>query len=512
MGCTRILLADDDADHLSLLKSSLQEGRKETRVTTVSNREDFLTAIHEGEFDCVVLDYNLPPHTAPDLLRDLDRYQPGVPRIVVSSSEEQRVVIESVRQGAADFVQKHEAMQGGALWSRIDATIRAANAERVEKRALNRRLHALEQRSQLDPLTGVLNRRGAEAALDATRRHSDRRVHSSIIFMDLDHFKRVNDSMGHAEGDRVLRDAASVLREFGKGGGIVARWGGEEFILVRKSDTLDGAWNFADQIRQAIKDQVRLPDHLSPQTVSIGVDVLPSLELSVEAVRRADHAMYLAKENGRDRVCTWPMVRAIEAAHACGAEAGISVEQRLERMLQMLWHELGTTQRDHTGEHGRRVRDVVLGVAHESFTGRWTDATLKLASEHHDIGKVGVPEDVLALPRVLSADERRFINEHARIGADILRACGAGETPASIVERHHLRFDERLGIAERSEPTAEELVCACDAAVTIMSERPYSKARTSERMLQELSMERGRQFHPQVIDGLKKAMTGRAAA
>lgn len=511
MACTRILLADDDRDHLTLIKGLLTSERQTARVTTVSNRIDFLEAIHAGPYDCVIVDYNLPPYTAPDLLRDLDRYQPGVPRIVVSSSEEQRVVIDSVRQGAADFVQKHEAIGTSVLWDRIDAAIGASRAERIEKRAMDRRLRALERRAQLDPLTGVLNRHGAELALGSARRQGDRRASTTIIFVDLDHFKRVNDHLGHNEGDRILREAAAVLSDFAKGGGIVARWGGEEFLLIRQSDSLAQGWIFGDRIRRAISERVRLPEPLGPQTASVGVDVVPSSELSVDIVRRADQAMYLAKEGGRNRVCTYPMVRAIDAAHECASLSGSGVQDCVRMTIERLWSDLGQTQREHTGVHGRDVRDLTMRVAKECAGKECPIDSLRLASENHDVGKVGVPEDVLALPRGLTADERRFINEHAKLGAEILRACGGDERAAAIVERHHARYDQRPHEASSDSPDPAEIVCACDAAVTIMSGRPYAPARSREEMLAELSIERGRQFHPKVIDAMHR-VASRAAA
>jgi len=511
MGPTKILLADDDLDHLNLIRDLLTRERAAVEVTTVSTRSEFLAEVNRTSFDCVVLDYHLPPHTAPDLLRDLDRYQPGVPRIVVSSSEEQAIVINSVREGALDFVQKHNAIECEVLWDRIDSAMRMAKTERVEKRELDRRLRALETRAKLDALTGVLNRGGAEMALERVRRTGDRRALTSVTFVDLDHFKRVNDELGHDEGDRVLREAAGVLRELANGGTLVARWGGEEFLLVRNCANLCEAWNFGETIRRTISERVKLPSQLLPQTASIGVDLVPSEQLCVDIVRRADQAMYLAKDGGRDRVCTWPMVRAMDVAHECATFTGKTVQQRLQMLIRRLWNELGGIQREHACEHGQQVGQLVMAIARElPLSNRSLDA-LKLAAENHDIGKVGVPEELLALPRALTSNERQFINEHARFGAELLRACGADDVACSIVQHHHDRFDRREDRCASEPPLAAEILCACDAAITIMSDRPYSKARTRDQMLAELSVERGMQFHPKVVDAMSRAIRPMAA-
>lgn len=498
---TRILLAEDDRDHQRLLRLSLVGGRSAVEVTTVSNRGELLHAARNSAFDCIVMDFNLPPHTAPELLADLNGLQEDVPRIVISSSEDQRIVVESIRHGVSDFVHKEDAIDGKTLWNRIETAISDSRAKRLERRQINRRLKSLARQAQYDPLTGLLNRGAIEAALESRTRKGDRRQNTGVIFIDLDHFKRINDELGHSEGDRVLTEAAAVVREHARKADIAARWGGEEFVVLRQSDTVADAWIWADTLRRDIAARVRLPDHLGPQTASVGVEVVPAGELGLGTITRADHAMYLAKESGRDRVCTWPMVYAMNLAYDLGTDALLCPRERLRALLQRLRATLGETQLDHTGPHGVRVQRLSERVV-RNLAGVAGEDQLSLAAEFHDIGKVGVPERLLALPRLLTEDERRFIGEHSRFGAELLSAAGATEEASKTVRHHHHRFDLAAEDADRP-PSHAAIVSVCDAAVSMLSTRPYTRPREAPQVLAVLHSERGRQFHPGVVDAIR---------
>ncbi|MAY75927.1 MAG: hypothetical protein CMJ31_14650 [Phycisphaerae bacterium] len=137
---TRILLAEDNRDHQQLLLLALAADGGGVTVTVASNQEDLLEAAQSGTYDCIVLDFNIPPFTAPDLVRELEGLQDGAPRIVISSSDAQQVVIEALRTGVADFVHKEDALVGGVLWERIDRAIEAARASKRDRRGSNRRM------------------------------------------------------------------------------------------------------------------------------------------------------------------------------------------------------------------------------------------------------------------------------------------------------------------------------------------------------------------------------------
>jgi len=163
----------------------------------------------------------------------------------------------------------------------------------------------LERLAVTDPQTRAFNRRYLAPRLREEMARADRsRSKLSMLLMDLDHFKRVNDEHGHAAGDRVLRDFAERVREETRRPDILVRWGGEEFVLVMPETNADEALRVAERIRSATAEDPFELDRAPPrpQTVSIGVVTWDGRESPAELERRADEAMYAAKRAGRNRV------------------------------------------------------------------------------------------------------------------------------------------------------------------------------------------------------------------
>lgn len=152
--------------------------------------------------------------------------------------------------------------------------------------------------AQTDPLTGVLNRRAWREAVQSRLQGRDA---VSVLFLDLDHFKHVNDALGHDAGDRVLRAFADVVREAVRERDLVGRYGGEEFVVALASATTEEAAAIATRIREGLRARgVGIPGR--PLTVSIGIATRVAEESLDLLVQRADSALYAAKDAGRDRV------------------------------------------------------------------------------------------------------------------------------------------------------------------------------------------------------------------
>ena len=162
---------------------------------------------------------------------------------------------------------------------------------------------SLERAARIDPLTGLLNRGAFEIAAARIRARASRSGEPwSVILFDLDHFKRINDTGGHAEGDRVLVRVADEARGVIRESDVFGRVGGEEFAVVLESCDIDAAADRAEALRAAIATGVK--SSAGPVTASLGVAEAPTGESEVWAVvRRADAAMYDAKAGGRDQVC-----------------------------------------------------------------------------------------------------------------------------------------------------------------------------------------------------------------
>jgi diguanylate cyclase (GGDEF)-like protein len=167
---------------------------------------------------------------------------------------------------------------------------------------VNRYQHRLEHIAMTDPLTGIANRQMGESLLDQAFKDV-RRTHQtlSVVLFDIDHFKRINDHHGHPAGDAVIRTVAQLARNAVREGDVVARWGGEEFLVLLKDCKLEEALEVAEKIRAAIASH-DFGLSAEPVTVSLGAAQRTPNELWAAFVARSDKALYAAKDAGRNRV------------------------------------------------------------------------------------------------------------------------------------------------------------------------------------------------------------------
>ena len=167
----------------------------------------------------------------------------------------------------------------------------------------------LRRESMIDPLTGVKNRRTFDEALaECCAQAKDDQEALCLLIIDIDHFKKVNDTYGHVVGDAVIKFVAKALSNTVRGGDLVARYGGEEFVVVLPATPMEGAERVADNICNAVRNQAMEKNKVGADvgrvTVSVGVALFCNTESTEEFVSRADTALYRAKESGRNRVCT----------------------------------------------------------------------------------------------------------------------------------------------------------------------------------------------------------------
>ncbi|MDR2220395.1 MAG: GGDEF domain-containing protein [Methylobacillus sp.] len=178
---------------------------------------------------------------------------------------------------------------------------------REEIESLKRELEYARVEALIDPLTGVLNRRGFEMRFARMLTESgDSGGAISLIMLDIDHFKKINDTHGHLFGDKVIRTVAEALRACVKGSDVVTRLGGEEFCVLLPETSLAGARALAHNIRARVaRERIRRydgVDEVGGITISLGVAELNPCEDTAAFLHRADQALYCAKESGRNRV------------------------------------------------------------------------------------------------------------------------------------------------------------------------------------------------------------------
>ncbi len=300
MTVATVLIAED-----SLVVRTVLRRHLETQGYAIVEADDghsALEACRETRPDVVLLDIEMPGLDGYQVLAQMkaDPDLSEVPVVFLTGHTGADDLVEGLRLGAHDYLRKP--FEASELIARVSAAARV----KALQDELRRRNAELAVVSRTDALTGLFNRRHIEERLHevagAARRHD---FVFGVVMLDIDHFKAVNDTVGHAGGDAVLREFAARTQNALREEDIAGRWGGEEFLLILPHTDLDGAATLGERVRAAVAaSPFALDDGGALEvTVSCGCAVGDGFEPE-ELVKRADVALYEAKEGGRNRVVT----------------------------------------------------------------------------------------------------------------------------------------------------------------------------------------------------------------
>jgi diguanylate cyclase (GGDEF)-like protein len=267
------------------------ERESETKfdVTHVELLADARQALTQSLFDCVLFDLSLPDADRLEALQQLRTVAPEVPIVILSGIEQQFLAVRAVQEGAQDYLVKGR-VDGHLLGRAINYAI-----ERIRAGA------ATARRAMCDPLTGLPNRAllldRLDHALTLLRRHGTR---FAVLFMDLDGFKPINDTYGHAVGDRLLSAVAKRLRGALRETDTAARFGGDEFVILCESTgDADDAFQAAERVLRSVERPFLLGGHALSVSASVGIALAaPAASDAGILIQQADTAMYRAKERG----------------------------------------------------------------------------------------------------------------------------------------------------------------------------------------------------------------------
>jgi diguanylate cyclase (GGDEF)-like protein len=298
----RILYLEDSEADAELVQALLEEGGVACALTRVETEEAFIAALESGELDLILSDKSLPTYDGFSALARARQRRPEVPFILVSGTlGDEEAVIETLKAGVTDYVPKER------LARLVPAVQRAL--QEAEARAARRRYEArLQQLAFYDGLTGLPNRALLEDRLRMALAHAQRSEQGvALLFLDLDRFKAVNDTLGHPAGDVLLREVAERLPRCLREGDTAARWGGDEFIVLvpdlpgKRPAAAEAVAVVIEKIREVLSGPVKVESQEFEISMSIGVALYPGDGASVtDLIKNADTAMYQAKDKGRN--------------------------------------------------------------------------------------------------------------------------------------------------------------------------------------------------------------------
>jgi len=302
----RILVVEDSRTQAEWLSQVLK--REGYEIALAADGREAIRRVRTDPPDLVLLDMILPDMDGLEVLRVIKAKSDEhfIPVILLSVKSDLESRGAGLRIGADDFLAKPFA----------DAEIQARAAAMLRIKSLQDQLRAakvqLERLSITDGLTGLYNHRHFEERLAEEFRRSQRYSDPvSLMMLDLDHFKEVNDRFGHPFGDRVLRGTAALIRTSIRDPDICARYGGEEFAVILPKTHLQGALTVAERMFKALRGKRYAVEGAAGEqgalavTASVGIAVFPSKDVSSPEllVKCADAALYRAKHGGRDAIC-----------------------------------------------------------------------------------------------------------------------------------------------------------------------------------------------------------------
>ena len=312
-----VLIVDDDASILGVVSEVLEDDGYV--VMTAGSGEEAIDLLRDNQYALVMSDIRLPGINGVEVLEHIRRVSPRTNVIMITSHASLETSIDAIKHGAYDYLLKpfdDLSLISNAAKRAIDAhnldkersqLIRSLKLSNNELARVNGVLHGLAVR---DGLTELYNHRYINEVLDKEiKKAAVEGTNLSLIFIDVDKFKIFNDQNGHQNGDVLLRELSALMRENIRNKDVVARWGGEEFVIVTPNTDEKVATHLADTLRQTIADHLFMRDLKRANmqvTISAGISSLRKHKSKSALLEAADAALYQAKANGRNQVATAP--------------------------------------------------------------------------------------------------------------------------------------------------------------------------------------------------------------
>lgn len=507
----RMLIIDDDPNICESLKDILSE--EGYAITTAGNIAPAKERLAKEFYNIVLVDLKLPNGSGLDLLKELKAANSETAVIVFTGYASAENAIAALNAGAFSYLQKP--LNIDELKITIKKAIERQDLLLSNKDLLNR----LKELSVKDPLTGLYNYRYLEERLSSEFKRAHRYVLPlSVIMIDIDYFKSINDIYGHQYGDLILKEFGQYLRDCSRTNDVVVRYGGEEFLALLPDTNKEGAFIFGSRLLEKLVEHVFDPKGQKIKLkVSMGLVSFPEdgVDTQMGLIDLADKTLRTAKETGGNRLATLAEVTKKEANNGAGKDEKESVEQMKEKLLKMedrvnqtllesIYAFAKTIEAKdyYTSEHGENMVSIAIEIGKKLNIPEKELENLKHAAILHDLGKIGIPDKILHKKGKLNEKELKKIRTHPQIGAEIIRSVHFLSEVVPIVLHHHERFDGlgySSGLKGRDILLGARIIAVADVYQALVSDRPYRKAYSKKEALKIIQEGAGTQFDPEIV-------------
>ena len=390
----------------------------------------------------------------------------------------------------------------------------------------------IRKQAVTDPLTGLYNRRYFEENIN---REAERALRLnqpfSLVSLDLDHLKTINDTYGHQYGDVAIKAISDVLKSRARSIDIPARIGGEEFNVLLPGVDSYGAMMAAERIRAAI--EATPLEKIGHVTASIGVATFLEHSKNVfDLTELADQAMYRAKINGRNQVqMTQKQIESNWQKVAVNAFLDIVSKQRVQIPTEIagdITARLSSVSSAASEKNAKEVIYSVVDILTQSYNSTYQSGftksklllavklakkmdmskedidKLKIAVLLYDIGNIMIPENIFHKEDTLTEDEKNLIRSHPVIAArDILKPISSIQDIIPIIERHHENWDGSGypgKVSGKDIPLSSQIILLIDAYYALTQDRPYRRAYDVDKAIEIIKQGQGTKWNPELVD------------
>ena len=333
------------------------------------------------------------------------------------------------------------------------------------------------------------------------------------VMVDIDHFKSVNDTYGHQFGDVILRGLSGILKEKTRSTDLCGRYGGEEFMILMAM-TADEAMEYVIRLHKIIGEETFTDTKQSARvTVSIGLsDYQSELNTSQELIKRADLALYRAKQGGRNLIRVWVDEKdevsdiidhySIDELKLKFGDLYQQIKASYVESTNALLNTINAKD-NYTLRHSQNVARYSAGLARYMELKESEIEVIKNAGLLHDIGKIGIETDVLIKKNALTDEEFKILKKHPAIGVNILKDISLLAKELPVILHHHERVDGTgypHGLSANEIPLGSKIIAVVDAYDAMTTNREFQNKMSREDALNVLQQGRNSQFEALVVD------------